>query len=557
MKTKTTPLFATTSLALLAIACGGGSGDDAGAGQSGGSSSGGAQSTGGVGAHAGSAGKGQVGGAGNTASAGTSAHGGGGGAGQGGTGSSGSAGKGAASGGMAGSSGKASAGGSSGSGGKGGNAGGGASAGGGQGGSPGAGQGGNPSAGQGGNPSAGKGGSPGAGQGGGGQGGTAGGGQGGAPLTDVPPDCAYEGPLTIDDTTPSSGGVITISNRCFRRDQTTLKSDGVNTEPVISIKTKTPVVIDHCIVVGAGRLIDASEGGATDVIVRHTQGYGLTPTVDGVPHGEFFFAYGFLRAEIEHSYLSHTSGIHVWVKSGDGSDGRSVRVVANVVREIDGRHKDVTMQSNANFVGFNAVQARNVEIAWNEVVNTPGLSAVEDNIGLYRAGGFADSPLLIHDNFIRGGWPIPVDSSTWTGSGVTTDGDLAHATESAWVQATHNVFVGVPMNIAIGSHHRFVDNTYLSSGLMPDGQKISKCYWCVGGIFNYYQSDPALFTDNKITGFTIGLNQQPFLPVSGASEGNSIDGTVLLPGPITVATEDEANVTFRKAALAASVTLGP
>jgi len=245
------------------------------------------------------------------------------------------------------------------------------------------------------------------------------------------------------------------------------------------------------------------------------------------------------------------------MKSGDGSDGRSVRIVANVVREIDGRYKDAAMHANANFVGFNVVHARNIEIAWNEVVNTPGLSAVEDNIGLYRAAGFADSPLRVHDNFLRGGWPVPADSANWSGSGVTTDGDLAHADESAWAEATHNVFIGVPMNIATGSHHRFFDNTYLSSGLMPDGQTINKCYWCVGGIFNAYQAAPALFMDNKITNFTIGLNQPPFLPVSGASEGKAIDGTVLLPGPITVATEDAANVAFRNAALAASVALGP
>ena len=47
-----------------------------------------------------------------------------------------------------------------------------------------------------------------------------------------------------------------------------------------------------------------------------------------------------------------------------------------------------------------------VEIAWNEVINEPGNSAVEDNISIYLSSGTPQSPIRIHDNFIRGAFPI-------------------------------------------------------------------------------------------------------------------------------------------------------
>jgi hypothetical protein len=42
------------------------------------------------------------------------------------------------------------------------------------------------------------------------------------------------------------------------------------------------------------------------------------------------------------------------------------------------------------------------EIGWNEFLNVPGESYVEDNIN--NAGGTVERPILIHNNFRMIGW---------------------------------------------------------------------------------------------------------------------------------------------------------
>ena len=47
-----------------------------------------------------------------------------------------------------------------------------------------------------------------------------------------------------------------------------------------------------------------------------------------------------------------------------------------------------------------------IEIGWNQVINEPGKSRVEDNISIYESSGTSGSPILIHDNYINGAYTI-------------------------------------------------------------------------------------------------------------------------------------------------------
>ena len=60
--------------------------------------------------------------------------------------------------------------------------------------------------------------------------------------------------------------------------------------------------------------------------------------------------------------------------------------------------------TRVQFLQLNNVRAtRNILVAWNEVINEPRQSRVEDNINLYLSSGTPDSPIVIRNNYIRAG----------------------------------------------------------------------------------------------------------------------------------------------------------
>ena len=140
---------------------------------------------------------------------------------------------------------------------------------------------------------------------------------------------------------------------------------------------------------------------------------------------------------LENNDLEGTSGIYLLNYRGDFTAAETVRVVATGA-EIDGRKSDgrggfldfnkrVHRRDGSSESGFRIVQflqmdkVQNVpgmEVAWNEVINEPGKSRVEDNVNIYKSSGTAASPLRIHDNYIQGAftirpWQGNTGDSTW------------------------------------------------------------------------------------------------------------------------------------------------
>ena len=63
-------------------------------------------------------------------------------------------------------------------------------------------------------------------------------------------------------------------------------------------------------------------------------------------------------------------------------------------------------RSQARFIQFDRVQSvPGIDVGWNEVINYPGRSLVEDNIDIYGSGGTPNQPLEIHDTYIQGAYP--------------------------------------------------------------------------------------------------------------------------------------------------------
>jgi hypothetical protein len=254
--------------------------------------------------------------------------------------------------------------------------------------------------------------------------------------------------------------------------------------PVVVVATREPVVIENSTLRGRGHLVVSNTRHA-DITIRNTRGYSENPDVAGRCAGRFANIERFDRVVIENCYLEGTAGIYLLDYLGDGTEKNSVRIVRNRAKNIDGRKSDgnggylAEEPHLVQFAQFDKVRhVRGVEIAWNEVINEPGRSAVEDNISIYLSSGTKNSPLRIHDNFIRGAFPVDAARGAYSGGGIMLGDGVGDSADddSAFVLATDNqVLDTVNYGIAISAGHdnAFERNRILSIGVLPDKTPIA------------------------------------------------------------------------------------
>ncbi|HEY6533714.1 MAG TPA: hypothetical protein VIY72_15500 [Acidimicrobiales bacterium] len=186
----------------------------------------------------------------------------------------------------------------------------------------------------------------------------------------------------------------------------------------------------------------------------------------------------------------------------------SIRILNNRARDIIGdpangsRPGYVNGGGYAQFVQLAWLSSPNAEIAWNEVINVPERSRVEDNISLYDAGGAsAAAPMRIHDNFVWGAFPL---NSTvvqdYSGGGIMLgDGDSGRARH---VVVEDNQVVGTTnygISIVCGTAQIVRNNTVLSSGRQADGQALAAANTGLGLWHPDYCSNSGnTMTDNRV-----------------------------------------------------------
>jgi hypothetical protein len=333
----------------------------------------------------------------------------------------------------------------------------------------------------------------------------------------------------------------------------------------IRVATTEPVILDGCTLTGAGNLIEAGEG--ANLVVRNCRGQGRVPTVDQQAPGRFLDVYRPRRLVVEHNLFTQTSGIVVNRWSTANQPGQTLTVRYNQARNIDGRWRNKQGSTRSSFLILNTVQqVAGIEIAYNEVLNTPDQSLVEDNINLYNSSGTAQSPLHVHDNFVRGAYPCPATAATFTGTGLTTDGDAKTAAEaSAFIEADHNQFVSTgnaAMNLAAGHNVYYHDNRAVTSGILPDGQRFNAGHAGLG-IFNYYHQPAEVFFHNRMENNTVGYvkwggtSPAPNRQDLSAGACTPCTGTVHLPNPITPATEAAEQALWQQKLRQKGIKLGP
>ena len=314
--------------------------------------------------------------------------------------------------------------------------------------------------------------------------------------------------------------------------------------PCISIQTTEPVTLSGCVLAGAGNLIEATRGGAQLIIVN-CQGYGLAQSLDNIRHGHFLEVNSARSVRLEHNYFEHTSGISIYQWSGDGTPAQTLTVRYNSARNLDGRYRNGG-STPVNFLGLNGVpNLANIEVAWNQVINEPNQSLVEDNINFFNSGGTRTSPARLHNNYIQGAYPVPATSATYAGSGITLDGTgQAPITTTAWVEGYENQLVSTcaALNIASGHDNHFHDNRIVTSGLLPNGSRLVANYAGIG-VWNAYKQPPTVFFHNQVSNNVVGfVHWGGSTPLPNRQDLSTdacapCTGTTHLPNPISLQTE--------------------
>ncbi len=346
--------------------------------------------------------------------------------------------------------------------------------------------------------------------------------------------------------------------------------------PAVTIRTSEPVIIEKSNIRSKGTLIFSNYAKA-NLTVRHTRGIALNPgrpASERLAPGRFLKIGEFQNALIYNNELIGTSGMYFYNYVGNPARGQTVRVLRNRARNIDGRYSAGPDRfsdrgfSVVHFVQFNDIKnVVGAEVAWNEIINEPGQSRVEESINMYLSRGTPDSYISIHDNYIQGAYPSDPASDTYGGGGIMVGDGWSRSRDkvSAYVRAERNQVVGTSnQGIGISGGHNIEanDNRVISSGLLPDGtpiasQNVGIYVWDMNGLGPKYQA----FFNNSMRDNVVAWARPRLSPTAQNAfwfpDCSSCVGNKRLSGPVTLAMEKQEYKRWQEKVQDARVALGP
>jgi hypothetical protein len=336
---------------------------------------------------------------------------------------------------------------------------------------------------------------------------------------------SYEAaPLIIRESAGFTGpGPFVIENRHFAAET----PEGWLVD--IYMPNGQQVILRHCTFAqsGSGDFIHITDN--SRVSVQHCRFYGTGSQPIGTTRGRALYAYKPAQLVFEHNYLLNTAGTKVeyWAANAPATDS-ALRWRYNRVENICGGTGGDYRQA----LQLQHVEERaGIEVAYNQIINTPNQSRVEDNFNLGESSGTTSSPLRVHHNYVQGAYPAVATASGFTGTGITTD---AGGTDRTLRQLPHNIVVedniftscrNACMNIAAGYDILYQRNVCRVSGQLGDGTS-------VGGVTNgvsIFKGQPysdAQFHNNRMV--SNDINTVPSAYFRNADVGPS--STVLVEG---------------------------
>jgi hypothetical protein len=280
----------------------------------------------------------------------------------------------------------------------------------------------------------------------------------------------WSGPLTITQGGTYSGN---------------WKSTNPNT-PAVTVATTAPVIIQNSYVTGPNDLIDDPIYG-NNLTVKNVIGLGVNSNVKGQANGLFVDAQNPVLLDVENCYFENVRfGVYVRGYGGNRDGIQTVTILNNRGRNMLGLESDGNngyLPGETNWQWAHAIQLSampsvpGIRIAWNEIINYPYQSLVNENVNMFDAGGTSSSPAEFHDNYIQGAYAYNPVIDSYNGGGFVTDGSAFDtvASASAYNNVYDNQIVStVNMGIEFSAGHDNVawNNTVIASGLLSNGTKI-------------------------------------------------------------------------------------
>jgi hypothetical protein len=388
-------------------------------------------------------------------------------------------------------------------------------------------------------------------------------------LIERPQSVTYQGPITI-----TKGGTYSGNWQSLDPDVS-----------AVEIQTEAPVIIENSNIRSMGKLIHAP-GNNSKITVRNTRAVGLNPNRRGQIQDRFIATHNSDWLIVEHNDLEGSLGIHVNAYAGNRDGTQTIKVRYNRVRNLMGQASDGqggylpgnTLHVDMDFANlvqlYDVRDVPGIEIAWNEVINEPRKSRVEDTINFCRSGGRTDSWAEVHDNYIQGGYAFDPSDTSYTGAGINT-GDCADGTPFGFVRTHDNQVVsfasggtGSPPGYKYDTFH----NRVVSAGVLADGTPlhgIGLSVWDPSG------NSKGLYSNYPVHDNVVGVvrNEGPGGHVYRCDgwwpeESKVEDGSDVwcksgwfnnesLPDPITLETEKAEWPRWQQKLAAGNVTLGP
>ncbi len=378
-------------------------------------------------------------------------------------------------------------------------------------------------------------------------------------------------------TTYSSPLIITDDNYGTGTFTGSWESKDANV-PTITVATSKPVIIENSTLQGPGDLILTTN--TSNLTLRNTSGYGTNPNIAGRSKGNFIHTSQVTKLDMENNYIEGTDfGVYADGYSGSHSNDQTITIRANIGKNMDGRHSDgkggyMTSQNDRSVSHFAQLNHMNdvpgIDISWNQVIDEPYNSSVDDVINIYQSGGTANSPLNIHDNYIQGAYPNDPKTDGYSGGGIITDGGTdTQDNATAYVHMYNNQVIDTAnygLAVANGHDNEIYNNRVISAGVLSDGTPIASQNVGIyisdiygGNITN------GTFHDNHAHDNTIGwVDQHPnyawnnyrndmYFPVNDSDYGRN----TALPNPITLDMEKAEFTSWRQKLSSAALTVGP
>ncbi len=308
-------------------------------------------------------------------------------------------------------------------------------------------------------------------------------------------------PTQLEHIEEQYAGPIVISQGGTYSGNWQSTSDSV---PAVNITaSNATIVIENCYLMGPSvKIAQAFNARNNKITVRNCVAQGTIPSIGGHYAGRFILMNpGPASLTVENNTIKNTSGILI---AGGGAGGITIRY--NKALDIHGRHsngaggyKAGPARALVQFVQLANVHSASIEIAWNQIVNEPGNSAVEDNISMAGSGGTSTSLATVHDNYVQwGGTAAPLTDGNFNGSCFQNDqgpsGADTATSATQFVSWQANTCVGgqLGMDIAAGHDITVTNNKLVSSGLIAPnayeagGTQAEKSQQVGIAIFNYY-----------------------------------------------------------------------